>query len=559
MTIPDKKDIIGPKSRESYIKKHYEEFYKKLNNDYPTNIQFKEKLYWYFHNITSQPVCKICGKPLIFKDGYVGYGKYCSKSCSFLDPEKLIKSNQTKIEKYGSLEEFYKVRNIKSNQTKIEKYGSLEEYEDIRQYKIKQTNIKKYGVEYPLQDKDIQYKIKQTNLERYGSNSPLTNIIVRNKTRLTNLERYGIEHYTNNKKAQITRVKSFISKHDGIINCYHENGINNYSCKCTDKSCALCENKCFNIPCSVYHTRKYQGIELCTIKNPLGYAGSNTSIEIFIKDLLNQHNIPYVSNDRTILNGKELDIYIPSKNIAIECNGCYWHSSINKDKDFHIWKFKQCQSNNIHLLQFWEDQIKYDFNIIESIILSKLGIYKKRIYARNCIIKTINNNECVEFLKDNHLQHNAQAAIKLGLYYNDELISIMTFSKSRKFIKKKDNEYELVRFCNKLNTQIIGGASKLFKYFLKHYNPSKIKSFSSNDISLGNLYEKLGFEKIKDNIKSYWYIDKKTLQRYHRYKFRKSELIKLGYDKNLSEFQIMQKLPYYKIYDSGQTVWEWRK
>lgn len=110
----------------------------------------------------------------------------------------------------------------------------------------------------------------------------------------------------------------------------------------------------------------------------------------------------------------------------------------------------------------------------------------------------------------------------------------------------------MYRFCNKLNTQIIGGASKLFKHFINNYQVNKIESFSSNDISNGLLYNKLGF-KLESETISYWYI--KNKKRYHRYKFRKSELVKLGYDKNKTEFQIMEDNGYHRIYDTGQKKW----
>ena len=115
-----------------------------------------------------------------------------------------------------------------------------------------------------------------------------------------------------------------------------------------------------------------------------------------------------------------------------------------------------------------------------------------------------------------------------------------------------DGEWELVRFCNKLNTQVIGSASRLLNYFIKKYNPNSIVSFASHDISNGNLYKILGFDKISEYEGSYWYIDSNML-RYHRYTFRKSELIKKGYDSNKTEFQIMDELKYLRIYDSGQS------
>ena len=134
----------------------------------------------------------------------------------------------------------------------------------------------------------------------------------------------------------------------------------------------------------------------------------------------------------------------------------------------------------------------------------------------------------------------------------------MVFGKKRKSVNgtSSDDVYELYRYCNKMGVQVVGGASKLFKYFINNYNPTSIISFASNDISNGSLYDILGFDKISEN-ESYWYIDK-NYNRYHRYRFRKSELVKMGYDKSKTETEIMREIGYWRIYDSGQTKFLWK-
>ena len=327
-------------------------------------------------------------------------------------------------------------------------------------------------------------------------------------------------------------------------------------CKCTNTSCDLCKDKQYIISRPVYYIRKKINIEPCTILNPVDDIKiKNTSIEIFIKQILDKYNINYETNVRNIIPPKEVDIYIPEKNIAIECNGVFWHSDQNKPQKYHYDKYRLCLDNKIQLISIWEDQIVNNPEKIESIMLSKLGIYDKRIYARNCIIKEVSSKECNEFLDKYHLQGKTNSSIRLGLYYNDELISVITFGKGRKCLNSKTN-YELYRYCCKNNIQIIGGASKLFKYFLKIYNPEYIESFSSNDISNGNLYKQLGFEKVSDSI-GYWYVDKE-MNRYHRYKFTKYSLVREGYDKDKTEFEIMDERGFYRIYDSGQTKWVYK-
>ena len=128
----------------------------------------------------------------------------------------------------------------------------------------------------------------------------------------------------------------------------------------------------------------------------------------------------------------------------------------------------------------------------------------------------------------------------------------MTFGKLKNKMNlksKNDNKYEMLRFCNKLNTSVIGGASKLFKYFTKNYNPINIISYTDRSYYNGKVYELLGFN-IKNITKpNYYYILNR--KKYNNYNFRKNILIKEGYNKNKSEHEIMLERKIYRIYNSG--------
>jgi hypothetical protein len=195
---------------------------------------------------------------------------------------------------------------------------------------------------------------------------------------------------------------------------------------------------------------------------------------------------------------------------------------------------------------------------MKSIILSKLGIYDEKIYARKCDVREINVDEYNKFLIDNHIQGNTVAKVKYGLFYNGNLVSVMSFGK-RIICGKED--WELIRYCSKLNTIVVGGPSKLFNRFIKDYSPNEIISWSSNDISNGNMYKILGFEQDNESF-SYWYIDRKTLERHHRTSFTKDKIIKMGYGLSKDQFtesSAMKELGYLKIWDSGQTKWIWKE
>lgn len=275
------------------------------------------------------------------------------------------------------------------------------------------------------------------------------------------------------------------------------------------------------------------------------------SLYEFIKE---NYDGQIITSNRNILDGKELDIYLPELNLAFEFNGLYWHNELFKDKKYHLDKTNNCLKKNIKLIHIWEDDWDNKKSIIKSIILNKLGKCQ-RIFARKCEIKTPNNKDVREFLNNNHIQGFVGSKIKIGLYFENELVSLMTFGSLRKSLGQKsiDDNYEMLRFCNKLNTTVVGGASKLFKHFTNNYNFTKIISYSDNSRGIGNLYTKLGFEFSHNSLPNYYYIINSV--RKHRFNYRKDNLVKEGFDENKTEVQIMNERGFYRIFDSGCKKW----
>lgn len=285
-----------------------------------------------------------------------------------------------------------------------------------------------------------------------------------------------------------------------------------------------------------------------------------SKLEIEFQEFIKQnYNKNIILNDSKILSGLELDIYLPELNLAFEFNGSYYHSDLYKNKNYHLKKTKECNKQNIKLIHIWDiDWIKKR-KIIESLIINQLKQTKEKIYARKCEIKIINRETSTLFLENNHLQGNCISKINLGLYNGDKLMSVMTFGKLRKNLgnNHKENHYELLRFCTKLNTNIVGGASKLFSYFIKNYKPLYILSFANRDWSDGNLYNKLNMTQQTPTSPGYhWY---KSKIRYNRFLFRKDILIKQGADPNKTEYEIMIERGYYRTWNTGNLKFEWNK
>jgi hypothetical protein len=545
-----------PKSRTTsrYIRKNYPEDYSKIIN-YPGQ-EFSEKLYNYLYNSPSH-ICPVCGKETPFRTIIYGYSEYCSVKCSYKGDSRIEKYKKTCLEKYG-------VENVSQNEDIKEKkretitknFGGFGWASKELSDKSKQTVIERYGVENVSQNEDIKKKKELTCKKNHGVANVLKLKSTHDLARKTIREKYGVDYILQCKhirdEYREKKRANFIGIWDIHIG-YEDNG--DWICKCPHPECNKCEEKHFVIKQNMFHDRMRHGAEICTkLLDPRRGYNKRTTIELFIHDLLTKCNINFETNNRNIIPPQELDIYIPEKKIAIECNGVYWHSRL--ESNYHCDKFIKCKENGIQLISIWEDWIKSKPEIIESIILSKLGVYKEKIYARKCVVKEVKSKECNEFLNKHHLQGKTNGSIRLGLYYNNELVSIMVFNKPRSGVGKLGNYYELSRFCNKQQTQIIGGASKLFKYFLKTYDAKMIKSYSANDISNGSLYELLGFESNNKINQSYWYIEYRTFKRYHRYNFRKAKLKEMGFDiDNNTEDEIMKSLPYYKIYDTGTTTW----
>ena len=320
--------------------------------------------------------------------------------------------------------------------------------------------------------------------------------------------------------------------------------------------CDKC-NEIHDIPYNIYGQRVQLDLDWRDCVTGRTYGKSNGEIELFdyIKTI---YSGIILDSDRKALNGKELDIYLPELNLAIEYNGIYYHSELFKDKDYHYDKWKLCSDRGIQLIQIYEDEWTHKQDIVKSRLNNLLG-NSKRIYGRKCIIKELKFKDVKQFLNENHLQGSINSKINLGLYYNNELVSLMTFGKPRKSMKYKTdsvNIYELYRFCNKLNTTVIGGASKLFKHFINNYNVDEIYSFSSLEWP-GNVYEKIGLNLNNISDSSYWFIDGR--RRISRHTYNKQNLVKMGYDKNLTAREILKELKIYKIYGAGNKRYIWKK
>lgn len=267
-----------------------------------------------------------------------------------------------------------------------------------------------------------------------------------------------------------------------------------------------------------------------------------------------------LKNDRVILDGKEIDIYLPKLKIGIEYNGLKWHSEeFGKGRYYHLEKLKMANSKVVKLIQVFEDEYKEHKDVVLSKIAHLIGVNNNlpKIMARKCNIMEIDKKMSKEFLDKNHIQGYGRCTLSFGCFYNEELVGVMSFT------NKGDDIWELTRFATSIKYVCQGVGGKLFKHFIKEYKPLTVKTFADRRWTLDandNFYKKLGFE-VESILKpDYRYVYGKDPHiRIHKFNMRKRLLNKkYGLSLKLTESEMTKKLGYYKIWDCGLIKYIWK-
>ena len=584
----------------------------------PEKTSLKTKVIFYISDKKEFFKCHYCGKYLNKDYGYVfDFSNYldsfsnfqkrcieytnktvfCSYKCSSSDPITQNKNKQTCLKKYGydcsfsnkdfrekcskSFQEKYNVDNPmklkkikeKLKRTVKEKYR-VEYISQTKEWKekVKQTCLEKYNVEHPLQDKKIYDKIKQTCLEKYGvDNVSKTDFVkkkisdkiksqikeIQKKREETYLKKYGVKNISlleeiQEKKRQTSHKRMFLyltSK-----NVQNQLKIKFISPKFIGDGK---EYKWKCLKCGYIFEKIYANgiIPKCPKCYPIKYQNQQNEVIKYLKNTLKINNIKI--NSRTIIPPKELDIYCSDHNIAIEYNGLYWHShKMLQDKFYHQNKTLECIEKGIQLIHIFENEWLYKQKIVKNKLKILFNKIKYKIPGRKCIIKEIDNDLKNKFLNKYHLQGIDNSTTKLGAFYKNRLVAIMTFGKPR---FNKNYEWEIYRYCVINNFIIHGIANKLFQYFLKNYNPQSIITYTDLRYSDGNLYDNLNFKLEHITNPNYFYVKDGII--YSRHVFQKHKLKdKLEfYNKNLTEQENMALNNYDIIYDCGNLVFSYTR
>ncbi|MCM1223693.1 MAG: hypothetical protein NC548_55510, partial [Lachnospiraceae bacterium] len=292
-------------------------------------------------------------------------------------------------------------------------------------------------------------------------------------------------------------------------------------------------------------------------------------------------NIRISIHDRKVIAPKEIDLYLPEYHIGIECNPTTTHNCTvslgqllgNTESKpisytYHRDKSRDCEDQGIFLFHIFGYEWKSRPEIIKSMLRNLINKSSTRYYARKLYLRYVPVKESRDFLDNNHRQGSCTSSVNLGLYQGDTLLSLMTFGPTRTSLGRHKSDdctvWELLRFCNRLNTSVVGGASKLFKYFISHHDVSKVVSFSDISHTRGNLYSLLGFTKANVSDPGYGWVHLISDMYLNRVNCQKQNLPKLFDEPNLdiankTEQQIMVEHGFVQVFDSGVIRWEYTK
>lgn len=464
---------------------------------------FSERIYNILNDNTTQPTCQVCGSPVNFMSYSDGYRKHCSKYCA---------------------------TQSKDRNEKISKNRDMDSITE----KVKQTNMKRYGVEYFFKTKGFVEKSSNTKLERYGD----VKYNNQEQTKKTNLERYGVE-FVGQSKEVIEKIQCQKTK-----NCP----------QLRNKDWLLDQNKTKSITEIAKEMKvTYRTVYLWFIKHDIemnffssSYTEQQNEMVNYIKSIC---SFEVIVNDRNVIKPKEIDIYIPELKLGFEFNGMYWHA---EDKKRHLEKLNLCTSMGVQLIQFWDTEWATKNDIVKSMISTVLK-RNRIIYARKCVVREVSSPEYNNFVDDNHIQGKVNSSIRVGLYLDNELVSVIGIGKSR---FSKNNSHELLRFCNKKFTNVVGGFSKLLKFVEQKYTDiESLESFCDIRLFSGDLYEKNDFTFSHQTTPGFvYYKSGKVINRQAMQKHRMKKII-TDFDSGLSEHRNANNNGWLRVWDCGQKMY----
>ena len=473
-----------------------------------------------------------------------------------LKQKRSAKAKETFLKKYG-VDNPAKSKEVlaKIQKTNLERYGvEYSAQSDIVKGKVKTTNLKKYGVEYSFQANEVKDKIKSTNLERYGVDNPSKSDIIKTRIVESNRKNLGVDYPMQSKdvmdKSRVTSFEKYGTEYpnqsDIVKSKIDASTLEHYG---VNRVCKLDEFK----QKVVDTNRERYGVDYTCLIYSGKLRGNDSSYNRSFAELLDDNGIKY--EREFLLQKYSYDFKVGET--LIEINPTATHNTHfnpygkNRiDVNYHRDKSKLAKDSGYSVIHV------FDWDDVDKVV--QLLKFRVTAYARKCDVKVVSEIDTNNYLDMYHLQGTCRGQkIRLGLYHDNQLVSLMTFGKSR---FNKSCEYELLRYCSHYN--VVGGAEKLFKYFVDNYKPNSIVSYCDTSKFSGKVYDALGFKYIKTNSpRKHWYSLKEKRH------ITDGLLLSQGYDrlfkenhgKGTSNEELILNRGYLPVYDCGQATYIWRK
>lgn len=460
--------------------------------------------------------CKHCGNKLTFFRGpKFGYGEFCSIKCSTSSKQRQLNFEKTSLERYGvKSPKQLKAVTDKMQATNLIKYGHISNLHSgearlaIRQKisakieqsmeKIRTTNLLKYGVKWQTQRSEFIFSTQKKHSE---------NRLLRDEQRIEMLNGEFV----------------LLEKHPDLIHGWQHSCGHKFLSPSISLKCPNCKKHSSDIEQDLY---------------------------TFLSSVIDPSRIK--RHARIFDNSKkEVDFFIADLNIAVELNGCYWHRD-EVDAGAMLFKTNALAAKGVTLIHIWDYEWLKDRVKIENFIKSKLDT--KKIHGRKCTVREISAVVSNRFLIDHHRQSTAKSQIKLGLFYKDELVSVLTFGKSR---YNKKIEWEIIRYCVLPCTTVLGGFAKMLRYFETKFNPASICTYADRAWGHGAVYQKHGFNFLKTTQPGYFWCNS-SYDVLSRYETQLSKLPKVlpKFNSMLSESENMIAHRYWKCKNVGNNYFE---
>lgn len=496
------------------------------------SVQTAEDIYLAFHDI-ERPKCK-CGKDVSFQTFSKGYLTFCSSKCAgIFSRSKVVATYRQRTGFDSPLQNPHILAKVVASPRKRSRHLGSEEIKA----KIRNTFQLRYGG-HPSSVKEVKNKRRYTHLEKYGVEYPAQRTESQEARERTCLDKYGFLHPA--------RAKAAKNWKDCVLPEFSQHGIS-----CDEEWKHQKAEYFFTHSCGAtfYDTLGYKYIPRCPKCFPRFISTGEKEVKDFVESLGLKTE---VFKNLVTAEGrpKHIDIFIPEKKIGIEFNGVYFHQY--DEKTSRKEKTDAAKMQGINLIHIWDIEWERKRELVENRLKAILGCFDKRIPARSCDIVEISTKEAAVFINQFHLQGYARSKIKLGIRLDNNLIGVATFGKPR---FTKDFDWELIRIAFLPGVQIIGGLSKLLKFFSYKYSSSLLTYADIRFTPTPAAYQKAGFQIIKQSSPDYFYWkNKQVISRYEAQKSKIYELIGEKFDSSKSEHDNMIGAGWHRCNNVGNWV-----